>query len=295
MINIAKLLEDAPKGMKLYSPLFGEVEFAEVMDTSYMPIRVMKRGYGLRFDKYGRYMGSEYPDAECLLFPSKDYRTWQGWTPCVEPKFKVGDWITNGTFTHYIVSIVDGFYYFYGGGYLDFGKIDGYYHLWTIADAKNGDVLVSGIDNPFIYNGNNEFSSVGAYIGISRNGMIKLDMFPSRCWTSATDVKPATKEQRDMLFKKIKEAGYQWDADKKELHKIKHYDISSFYAGMPVLVRPDNDCCWDYSVFSRNTGNEYWHFAVCNGVSFTQCIPFNDDTKHLLGTTDMCDECYINW
>lgn len=29
--------------------------------------------------------------------------------------------------------------------------------------------------------------------------------------------------------------------------------------------------------------------------SFTQCIPFNDDTKHLLGTTDPCDEMYINW
>ena len=74
-----------------------------------------------------------------------------------------------------------------------------------------------------------------------------------------------------------------------------HYDIANFHAGMPVLVRPDNDCCWDYSVFSRNTGNEYWPFAVCNGVSFTQCIPFNDETKHLLGTSNPCDEKYINW
>jgi len=74
-----------------------------------------------------------------------------------------------------------------------------------------------------------------------------------------------------------------------------HYDIANFHAGMPVLVRADNNCKWDYSVFSRNTGNEYWPFAVCNGVSFTQCIPFNDDTKHLLGTTDMCDKQYINW
>lgn len=73
-----------------------------------------------------------------------------------------------------------------------------------------------------------------------------------------------------------------------------HYDISNFHAGMPVLVRPDNDCCWDYSVFSRNTGNEYWHFAVCNGFIFTQCIPF-EGNEHLLGTTDMCDEQYINW
>ena len=79
MTTIAELLKDCPKGTKLYSPLFGEVEFAEVMDTDYVPIRVMKRGYGLRFDEYGRYMGNEYPDSECLLFPSKDCRTWEEW------------------------------------------------------------------------------------------------------------------------------------------------------------------------------------------------------------------------
>ena len=28
---------------------------------------------------------------------------------------------------------------------------------------------------------------------------------------------PATKEQRDLLFQKMKEAGYEWDAEKKEL------------------------------------------------------------------------------
>ena len=96
MINIAELLKDAPEGMKLYSPLLGEVEFAEVMDTKYMPIRVMKRGYGLRFDEYGRYMGNEYPDSECLLFPSKDRRTWEGWKLPVQPKFNVGDDIKTG-------------------------------------------------------------------------------------------------------------------------------------------------------------------------------------------------------
>jgi hypothetical protein len=74
-----------------------------------------------------------------------------------------------------------------------------------------------------------------------------------------------------------------------------HYDIANFYAGMPVLVRADNVCRWDYSVFSRITGNEDWQFAVCNGVSVAQCIPFNNETKHLLGTNDPCGEEFINW
>ena len=33
-------------------------------------------------------------------------------------------------------------------------------------------------------------------------------------------VKPATKIQRDLLFQKMKEAGYEWNAEKKELKEI---------------------------------------------------------------------------
>ena len=94
MINIAELLKDCPEGTKLYSPLFGEVKLkcANLNITEYPIAIIAKNGDSLLFDKYGRYFNSDrFPDAECLLFPSKDYRTWQGWTPCVEPKFKVGD------------------------------------------------------------------------------------------------------------------------------------------------------------------------------------------------------------
>ena len=312
MINVAKLLKDAPKGMKLYSPLLGEVEFAEVMDTGYMPIRVMKRGYGLRFDKYGRYMGNEYPDAECLLFPSKEVRTWEGWKLPAQPKFKVGDWITcvdddGDTSTEMIedfwgdkVRLIDcdGVFTLYPKSELK------QYRLWTLADVKDGDVLCTyECGEPkivFIHklirkNGSNIFMYYCFY-NIMHPRFDDANDEPGCLAPKREDVKPATKEQCDLLFDKMKEAGYEWDADKNELRKIQpHYDVSNFYAGMTVLVRPDNDCAWDYSVFSRITGNEYWKFSVCNGVSFTQCIPFNEKTKHLLGTADMPSEEFINW
>ena len=222
----------------------------------------------------------------------------------VEPKFKEGDWLVyndGNTFClgkkEVQIQAVEKDSYIFtqdGSGFHKF--IDDHCRLWTIADAQDGDVLVSGLGNPFIYDGNIEFSSAGAYVGVSRDGRIRFDMFPSKAWASIKDVKPATNEQRILLFKKIQEAGYQWYAGKKELRKIQpHYDISNFRAGMPVLVRADNNCRWDYSVFSRITGNVDWNFAVCNGVSFTQCIPFNEETKHLVGTTDMCPEEYVNW
>ena len=75
-----------------------------------------------------------------------------------------------------------------------------------------------------------------------------------------------------------------------------HYDISNFHAGMPVLVRDNNDGMWQYLLFSHLQecdDYDYFHF-VAGGIAYAQCIPF-DGNKHLLGTTDMPDECYINW
>ena len=220
-----------------------------------------------------------------------------------QPKFKVGDWLVyensncfaGGLTEAQVAKVKDGVYFFASGTSGSFKFIDECCRLWTIADAKNGDVLTNG-KLIVIFNKLEEpdyKQHIIAYVGLDLCGRLQIT---EDTWQLGIDkAMPATKEQRDLLFAKIKEAGYEWDAEKKELRKIKpHYNISNFHAGMPVLVRADNDCCWDYSIFSRNTGNEYWHFALCNGVSFTQCIPF-DGNEHLLGTTDMCDEMYINW
>lgn len=73
-----------------------------------------------------------------------------------------------------------------------------------------------------------------------------------------------------------------------------HYDITNFHVGMPVLVRWYNTGRWRYSLYSFYEEDTISPFDTVKG-SFTQCIPFNEDTKHLLGTTDMCSEEYINW
>ena len=59
-----------------------------------------------------------------------------------------------------------------------------------------------------------------AYCGVDKFGVFK-DNCRKNDWTNSVDnVYPATKEQRDLLFQKMKEAEYEWDADKKELKKI---------------------------------------------------------------------------
>ena len=35
--------------------------------------------------------------------------------------------------------------------------------------------------------------------------------------------------------------------------------------------------------------------VVCVDIGYQQCIPYNDETKHLVGTLDDCPECYKWW
>lgn len=75
-INIANKLKHCKKGTKLYSPLFGEVEFENVDDKIEIIVHTDEGEiYKVSFEKDGKYY-IIYKDAECLLFPSKDNRDW---------------------------------------------------------------------------------------------------------------------------------------------------------------------------------------------------------------------------
>lgn len=82
MINIAKILEKAPKGTKLYSLEYGTVTLEEINLNATYPIIVKTYlGEERHYYKDGRpnanYMG------ECLLFPSKEQRDWSKFkVPC---------------------------------------------------------------------------------------------------------------------------------------------------------------------------------------------------------------------
>ena len=73
-----------------------------------------------------------------------------------------------------------------------------------------------------------------------------------------------------------------------------HYDIANFKPFDKVLVRDRNNEPWRIAFYGYyNEEANYSHFV---GTCWSkQCIPYNDDTKHLLGTTDMPSEEYINW
>lgn len=147
----------------------------------------------------------------------------------VEPKFKVGDWVVLplGIIAHieslnstdYQVTTTD-------GKICDFkiSKQDNY-HLWSIADAKDGDVLVceSGWTCIFKTLVNDENFSSYCFMDDTK----WFCETGSECHTLNKEfmkayngeIKPATKEQRDALMKAMADAGWEFDFEKKELKK----------------------------------------------------------------------------
>lgn len=75
-IDLTKILKDCPKGTKLYSIIFGEVEFVGISCTISYPIEFKTRE-DVRFvvSCEGK-MDADYYDAECTLFPSREQRDW---------------------------------------------------------------------------------------------------------------------------------------------------------------------------------------------------------------------------
>lgn len=151
----------------------------------------------------------------------------------VKPKFKVGDWITNGNYIRKIVKVNPLNYYVLQSQDNDIiydyvSYVDKYFHLWTIKDIKDGDVLAcenkdfmipfvaisSNLDDT-IYKGLNNIT-FSSYCFVGFNG----NFHKGENGHIIEDIYPATKEQRDFLFTKMNEAGYEWNADKKELKKL---------------------------------------------------------------------------
>lgn len=75
-IDLTKILKNCPKGTKLYSTIFGEVEFVEC--NNLYQIVVAKEDKYYHFTSQGMFIFEriKYNLGECCLFPSKDQRDW---------------------------------------------------------------------------------------------------------------------------------------------------------------------------------------------------------------------------
>lgn len=140
-----------------------------------------------------------------------------------EPKFKVGDWVVNKFGDSFHIDSLDKKNYQVSDGKGNYNYFpilqQDKMHLWTIIqDVKDGDVLFTSSTashETFIFKSIDEKGNAECYFAYDSEDGFREGKY--HFIGRATNCKPATKEQRDLLFKKMKEAGYEWDADKKEL------------------------------------------------------------------------------
>ena len=375
-INLTKILKDCPCGWKFWSPIFGEVIFTINQESLGCVNISIENGDIWSFNADATLTIGNIKSVEIMLYPSREQRDWnkftapwykneQKSTDKIEPRFKVGDWVVNkfGDSWHidsldkknYQVFNVKGNY-----NYFPISKQEEM-HLWTIQDAKDGDFLCCKSGWMCIFKSlNNYTNTFSSYCFMDSNKCFfnsggechPLDKEFINAYNG--EIHPATKEQRDLLFQKIKEAGYKWNDKTKTLEKlikpkfkvgdiIRHkesnkddvyrisiiyddsYGIAGFTWGIymkyqdqyelvnnkfdpktlkpfdKVLVKNDDDITWVAALFSHIiefhdevTGNDYLE-SVTSYCTSSFCIPYNDDTKHLVGTTEEASEFYKYW
>lgn len=137
----------------------------------------------------------------------------------IQPKFKVGDWVVDNNGKVAIIYDLQkaGYVGHYNDG-IDFVckyNNEHLLHLWTIQDAKEGDVLVSG-GVIFIFNKIHGIW-LNCHCSLHKDDTFidgDYDLMNSRYFDA---VYPATKEQRDLFFQKMNDAGWKFDFENKEL------------------------------------------------------------------------------
>ena len=154
----------------------------------------------------------------------------------VEPKFQNGQWIVWQNKCYKVNYNGCGYELIDQNGLstsLEYGTVDKSAHLWTIQDdAKDGDVLHStgwhndcifvfkGLDNWKFDEPNGDRAVATGYccLSVSADNM-EFGIQGPDC-VEVNTIKPATKIQRDLLYRKMHEAGYAFDFENKELKKI---------------------------------------------------------------------------
>ena len=112
MINIAKILKDAPKGLKLHCTMVGECEL-EYVNSKMIRFAYFERDIrtSMSLDEFGRF----YDNGDCVLFPNKDYGYWDTWQYQIFENNKGVVVVDKVTGCRYIIVDKDGYKYAFCG------------------------------------------------------------------------------------------------------------------------------------------------------------------------------------
>lgn len=316
-MEISEILKYCPNGTKLYSSIFGEVTFNKIdTDEESYPIIVYKLdSMKTSFTKEGYY--TEYPNSECVLFPSKKQRDWS--------KFRLS--VKNGD----IMMLENGTRPFIFRKYLKYSTgIEGFISDFYCGITKSNELEIKTTNNPywtmdFIIPASEEakkelFDKIaesgykwnadslklekiepkfkeGDIIELDNvlylnTGIIKNDKLQTCCLMKENTINVyesefnkgllniatlATKEKRNKFYSTLIRYGYEYD---KNQHKLIKHGFKPFDK---VLIRDDVNNKWLCSIFLCYEDEVDKDFPyVCLNGRWCYCIPYKGN-EYLLG------------
>lgn len=323
-INIAEILKDKPQGTILYDYLHNiDVEFDNVetteIETSIWCTRD-KGGYNELFgySKLGTLRG--WLDGLQILLPSKEMRDWSKFA------WKKGDVMVNNKdrdihvvfekFTDDTYTTFTGKYYrskISKNGYESVRECScateeftleaenaAQTYIKTIEEKLGGklnrDTLE--IEQPEFNDGDIVVSNSGSIVLVKEikcgervyyhacmiNGNVYVKGTEDEYYGIVSDIdRLATDTEKLQFFEALAKKGKRWDVGKKQIVDLK--PKCEFKPFDKVLGRNEKDDVWEAELFSHYREESQYPFR-CIGFSRKYCIPYNEKTAHLLGTTD---------
>lgn len=281
-INVAEILRNCPKGMELYSPIYGLGILTKVTDRIHVKFPKEHNVKCFRCD------GKVSDDGEIMLFP-KGKTTWEGFVPPCN--FKDGDIVI--TYLDHIAIVshkeCGEIYYTYCVAY-EFGA-------FTTANTRICPKrLATEKERQKLF----DVIKANGYKWDEGAKTLKKSIVPK---FKVGDRIVHKRGGRSFTITEITGDFYQGGTryallisqqDNFELAPDK-FDINILNAFDKVLVRDTNEQVWVADFFSQKVEKQSGGYTfACVGHYTDQCIPYYPN-EHLLGTTDTCDEYYKNW
>ena len=145
-----------------------------------------------------------------------------------------------------------------------------------------GEVSFEGIDTTDEYS--IEIRAYNKYAGTLHDFFYVKDGRYNPAYQSECTLFPS-KDQRDWSkFEKF------WDKP-----KVERFDPHTLHPFDKILARDGNRHIWTCALLSHIDDLNDEYKVITDGTCYTWCIPYNNETKHLVGTTDDCTEFYKWW
>ena len=319
-INIAEILKNKPEGTKLWTDMFGSVTLYVVTDAC-DAFQVKHHNKEPWFDKDGKL----YKEGVLCIYPSKSMRDWEKFSwkkgdllinscgfQCIFKEWASDDYtMFNGCYSN----SRDGYEDVSNAETAKFDKLDnniaygyvreierklgGILNLETLdiekaqPEFKDGDIVTMHKENCDIVSIFSRLKTEGsfyyyAFHAIQTNNTGVMDCYTTlpRAWTFFEGkMNFATDSEKQQLFDALAKEGKAWDAEKKQIVDLsKKCEFKPMDWCLMRDIRGEECFAWSLCQFAYQL--KRGKYEAVGGMRFDECIPYNEETAHLLGTTD---------